>query len=64
MVLGTVIIYGVEKPAMHYPMVAIVGTVVATNLFLILELAHPFVGTISTSAAPLQEVVRVLSGTP
>jgi hypothetical protein len=64
MVLGTVVIYGVEKPGMHYPMVTIVSTVVATNLFLILELAHPFVGTISTSADPLREVVRVLSGSP
>ncbi len=36
MVVGTVIIYGVEKPVMHYPMVAIVGVIVAANLFLIL----------------------------
>jgi hypothetical protein len=64
MVLGTVIVYGVEKPAMHYPMVAIVGIIVATNVFLVLELAHPYVGTISTSAGPLREVVRVLSVTP
>lgn len=61
MVLGTVIIYGVEKPALHYPMVAIVGVIVAANLFLILELAHPFVGEISTSPDPLQEVVAVLT---
>ena len=46
---------------MHYPMVAIVGVIVAANLFLILELAHPFIGDISTSADSLQEVVRVLS---
>jgi hypothetical protein len=45
-------------------MVTIVSTVVATNLFLVLELAHPFVGTISTSVDPLREVVRVLSGMP
>ncbi len=56
MVLGTVVIYGVEKPGMHYPMVTIVSTVVATNLFLVLELAHPFVGTISTSVDPLQKM--------
>jgi hypothetical protein len=64
MVLGTVVVYGVEKSAMHYPMVAIVGIIVATNVFLVLELAHPYIGTISTSALPLREVVRVLSGTP
>jgi hypothetical protein len=41
MVLGTDIVYGVEKPAVHYPMVAIVGMIVATDLFLVLELAQP-----------------------
>jgi hypothetical protein len=61
MVVGTVIIYGVEKPVMHYPMVATVGVIVATNLFLILELAHPYIGEVSTSSDPLQEVVWVLS---
>jgi hypothetical protein len=61
MVLGTVVIYGVEKAAMHYPMVAVVGLVVATNLFLIVELSHPFVGGISTTNDPLYEVISVLT---
>jgi hypothetical protein len=61
MVLGTVIIYGVEKPVMHYPMVAIVGTLVAANLFLVLELSHPYLGDVGTSPAPLHEVVAVLT---
>ncbi|WP_099246885.1 DUF4239 domain-containing protein [Mycobacterium sp. shizuoka-1] len=61
MVVGTVVIYGVEKPGMHYPMVAVVGLIVATNLFLILELSHPFIGGISTTSDPLAEVVAVLS---
>ncbi|TGD87344.1 DUF4239 domain-containing protein [Mycolicibacterium sp. CH28] len=61
MVLGTVIIYGVEKPVMHYPMVVIVGLIVAANLFLILELSHPYVGGISTTSDPLHEVVAVLT---
>ncbi len=61
MVLGAVIIYGVERPVLHYPMVAIVGVVVATNLFLVLELAYPYVGAVSTSSDPLQEAVAVLS---
>ena len=38
-----------------------VGVVVATNLFLVLELAHPYVGVISTSSTSMQEVVSVLS---
>ncbi|UNB55496.1 DUF4239 domain-containing protein [Mycolicibacterium sp. YH-1] len=61
MVVGTVVIYGVERPVLHYPMVAIVGTIVAANLFLVLELSHPYVGAISTSSDPLQEVEWVLS---
>jgi hypothetical protein len=59
--VGTAIIYGVEKPVLHYPMVAVVGVIVATNLFLILELAHPYVGVISTSSTSLQQAVSVLS---
>jgi hypothetical protein len=33
----------------------------AADLFLVLELAHPYVGVISTSSTSLQEVVSVLS---
>ncbi len=61
LVLGTVIVYGVDKAALHYPMVVIVAVIVATNLFLVIELAHPYVGAVSTSPDPLQEVVTVLS---
>jgi hypothetical protein len=64
MVLGCAIIYGGEKPARHYTMVAVVGILVATNLFLILELAHPYIGEIATSPEPLREVIRVLSPRP
>jgi hypothetical protein len=59
LVLGCTIIYGVEEPAMHYPMVATVGVLVAANLFLVLELSHPSVGEMATSPAPLLEVVRI-----
>jgi hypothetical protein len=62
MVLGIAIIYGVENPILHYPMVAIVAVIVATNLSLILQLAHPYAGEVSTTSDPLQEVVAVLSG--
>jgi hypothetical protein len=61
MVLGTAIVYGVERSELHYPMVAIVGVIVAVNLFLVLELSHPFVGAVSTSSDPLQEVIRVVN---
>jgi hypothetical protein len=61
MVLGIVIIYGVEKPMLHYSMVAIVAVIVATNFSLILQLAQPYAGDVSTTSDPLQEVVAVLS---
>ncbi|WP_445168866.1 bestrophin-like domain [Mycolicibacterium sp. Dal123E01] len=60
MVLGTVVIYGVEKPGMHYPMVGVVGVIVATNLFIIFEASHPFLGGISTTPDPLYQVVAYL----
>ena len=46
MVIGTAIIYRVEKRILHYPMVAIVAVLVATNRFLVLELANPHVGEV------------------
>jgi hypothetical protein len=60
--LGTVIVYGVERPVLHYSMVTVVGVVVAANLFLVLQLAHPYVGAVATSSDPLQEAVHVLAG--
>lgn len=61
MVLATVIVYGEHRPALHYPMVAVAAVVVASNLFLILELSHPFLGGIATTPDPLHEAVSVLS---
>ncbi|RDH76785.1 DUF4239 domain-containing protein [Mycolicibacterium moriokaense] len=61
LLLGCAIIYGVEKPATHYTMVAILGILVGAQLFLVAELSHPFIGEIATSPEPLHEVVRALS---
>jgi hypothetical protein len=61
MVLGTAVIYGVERPVLHYPMVVVVGVIVAANLFLILELSHPYIGAVATTSDPLQEVVWAVS---
>ena len=64
LLLGCAIIYGVEKPATHYTMVAILGVLVGAQLFLVMELSHPFVGEIGTSPEPLREVIRVLDSNP
>lgn len=61
LLLACAIIYDVEKPSTHYSMVAILGVLVAVNLFLVMELSHPFIGDIGTSSEPLQEVIRQLS---
>jgi len=64
LVLGCTILYGVKQPAMHYAMVASVATLVATALFLVLELSFPFTGEMATCPEPLREVVQVLSQPP
>ncbi len=61
LVVATAVIYGVEEPRTHYTMVATVGVLVAANLFLVLELAHPFIGEMATSPEPLRDVIQVLS---
>ena len=61
LLLACAIIYDVEKPSTHYSMVAILGVLVAVNLFLVLELSHPFLGDIGTSSEPLKQVIRQLS---
>jgi hypothetical protein len=64
LVMGCTIVYGVEKRSIHYPMVAIVGGMVAANLFLVLELSHPFVGDIATSPTAVRMVVEALDPPP
>jgi hypothetical protein len=64
LLMGCAIVYGVEKPALHYTMVATVGVLVAANLFLVLELSHPFIGKIATSPEPLRDVIHFLSSHP
>jgi hypothetical protein len=56
--------YGVENPRIHYPMVTTVGMLVAVNLFLVLELSHPYVGEMATSPEPLRQAVNVLTAPP
>jgi hypothetical protein len=60
MVLGCAIIYGGEGAPIQYAMTATIGALVATNLFLILELSHPYLGDIGTSSRPLSEVIRLV----
>jgi hypothetical protein len=60
LVLGCAIIYGVEAPFMNYSMVVTVAALVAANLFLVLQLSHPFLGDVGTSPEPLRQVIRVL----
>jgi hypothetical protein len=64
LLMGCAIVYGVEKPAMHYTIVATVGVLVAAKLLLILELSHPFVGKVATSAEPLRDAIQFLSSPP
>ena len=45
---------------MHYVVVLTVGTLVAANLFLILDLSFPYLGDIGTSPEPLEVAIRYL----
>ena len=44
--------------------IATVGVLLATDLFLVLELAHPYIGDTATSPEPLDAVIQVLSAPP
>lgn len=52
LVLGAATTYGVESSRLHHAVVLTVGTMVAVNLFLILDLSYPYLGDISTPPAP------------
>jgi len=60
-ILGWSIVSGVKDSAMRFPVVATVGALVAGQVFLILQLSHPYVGDIATSPEPLSEAIRVLT---
>jgi hypothetical protein len=60
LVLGFAVVFGETQARMHYAMVAAVSVLVAVNLFLVTELAHPFLGEIGTSPEPLREVINAL----
>ncbi|WP_232001827.1 DUF4239 domain-containing protein [Mycobacterium sp. 852014-52450_SCH5900713] len=64
LVLGCVIVYSVENPTIHYALVATVAVLLATDLFLVLELAHPYIGDTATSPEPLNAVIQALSAPP
>jgi hypothetical protein len=64
LLLGCAIVYGVAKPATHSAMVATLGVLVAAELFLVVELSHPFIGEIATSPEPLREVIQVARADP
>jgi len=64
LLMGWAIVYGVDKPAMHYTMVATLGVLVAAILFLVLELSYPFVGKTATSPEPLRDAIQFLSSPP
>ena len=61
MVLGCAIVFGGKSSGMHYAMVAVLGVLVASVLFLMVELSHPYLGEIATASEPLREVIEFLS---
>lgn len=64
LVLGGALVYGVERSSIHYALVATVGVLLATDLFLVMELAHPYIGDTATSPAALGAAIQSLSAGP
>jgi hypothetical protein len=60
LVLGFAVIIGETQARMHYAMVVAVSVLVAVILFLITELAHPFLGEIGTSPEPMHAVTQLV----
>jgi uncharacterized protein DUF4239 len=60
LVLGFVIVFGETRARAHYAMVAAVSVLVAVNLFLVTELAHPFLGELGTSPDALREAINII----
>jgi hypothetical protein len=60
LVLGFVVVIGETRARMHYAMVAAVSVLVAVNLFLVTELAHPFLGELGTSPEALRVAISLL----
>jgi hypothetical protein len=63
-VLSAALVYGVEKPAIHYALVGTVAVLLATDLFLVVELSHPYIGDTATSPESLRAAIQVLSAPP
>ena len=61
LVLGGALVYGVEKPAIHYALVATVAVLLAPDLFLVVELCHPYIGDTATSSESLGAAIQALS---
>ncbi|WP_158239691.1 bestrophin-like domain [Streptomyces carminius] len=52
------LLFGLERPWLHYVMVAGVALVVAVNLFLVLLLEYPLVGTLAVTSESFRELAR------
>lgn len=61
LILGWTVLSGVQDTTMRSPVVATVAALVASQIFLILQLSHPYVGDVATSPEPLREVIGVLT---
>lgn len=60
-ILGWSVVSGLTDAQIRFPVVATVAALVAAQVFLVLQLSHPYIGEIATSPEPLSEVIRVLT---
>jgi hypothetical protein len=63
MVLGAAILFGIDNPRIYYWAVVTVGALVAVNMFLILDVSYPYLGSIATTPSPIHIGVSGLAET-
>jgi Protein of unknown function (DUF4239) len=59
--IGFTVVFSLEKLKIAYVMVAGVSSVLAVNIFVLIELGYPFVGSVSVGPGRFVEVIRLAS---
>lgn len=60
LILGFSVVFGTQHAKMHFAMVAAVSVLVGVNLFLVADLAFPYVGGFATTPEPLRSAIEFL----
>lgn len=62
LVLAFAVAFGAKQQRWHYAVVTAVSVLVAANLFLVIELAYPYLGVFAPTPEPLHAVIKMVQG--